>query len=101
MLRQVQQHMNYVSVLMYVEDGCHISQGEYSLHITSIIGALDINANGGGNDVSLILEAVEECIQSLNVGDVTSVEFRLKESGEWEDVFWHKYYEVDSFAIIQ
>ena len=87
---------NIVQVHVGVENGCSQENGEYTLHISSFLEPLDINRCGGLDDVDLIKEACDEYLQDpenyqLKEGHGT---LRLEESGEWEDVFWHKYYVV-------
>lgn len=87
--------INYVSVLIYTESGCYPEDGEYSLVISSFIGSLDINSPGGADDVSLIKECVENNIDFTKLPKEGITEVILKESGEWEDVLWNKYYIVE------
>lgn len=85
----------YVRVAITTESGCDATDGEYSLELTGFTGALDIDSPGGVDDISLIKEAIEDHVDfsSLPKEGITLV--TLRESGEWEDVFWHKYYVVE------
>lgn len=87
---------NIVNVTMFLESGCDPSDGEYGLNITQFIGALDISAAGGVDDITLIKDAIENNIDFSALPKEGFVEIRLKESGEREDVFWHKYYVIVS-----
>jgi hypothetical protein len=87
--------INYVSVLIYTESGCYPEDGEYSLVISSFIGSLDINSPGGTDDISLIDDCIKNEIDFPGLPKDGVTEVVLKESGEWEDVFWHKYYIVE------
>jgi len=91
--------VNYVSVGIYVEDGCDVAEDEYSACITSCSGSLDITALGGVGDVQLIKDCIAENILTF-ISKAGNYEFILKESGEWEDVFWYKYYEVERFCCL-
>ena len=86
--------VNTVEVTIGVESGCNPFDGEYSLHIAGFIGALDIGAVGGVDDVSLIKDCIENNLEELPLPEEGHCSVTLEESGEWEDVFWHKYYIV-------
>ncbi len=92
--------LNYVSVYIETERGCNPQEGDYSLHITSVIGSLDIGAAGGVDDVSLIKDCVENNLDGFDLPEEGCAEIVLRESGEWEDVFWHKYYEVERVCVL-
>ena len=91
--------VNYVNVLLSIEEGCDPEEGEYSLDITSFLGRLDINAVGGVDDITLIKECIENA--SFEYPKNGELHIVLKESGEWEDVFWNKYYIVDRICKIE
>jgi hypothetical protein len=86
--------MIIVDVVIQTESGCDPSDGEYTALITGFVGALDITAVGGTDDATLIKEAVDEAIMNndIELCEEGFKEVRFIESGEWEDVFWHKYY---------
>lgn len=88
--------MNIVSVSIQTESGCDISEGEYTVSITGLVGALGIDSVGGNDDVTLIKEAVDNAIMGdeIELREEGFKEVTLIESGEWEDVFWHKYYVI-------
>ena len=88
--------MNIVNVAIQTESGRDPLEGEYTACITSFVGALDITAAGGSDDVTLIKEAVDDAIMhnEIQLCEEGFEEVRLMESGEWEDVFWHKYYVI-------
>lgn len=92
--------INYVYVCIVTEDECSVEKGEYSLSITGITGALDISSIGGVDDVSLIKECIESHISEMKLPNDGTTVVVLKESGEWEDVFWHKYYVVERVAMV-
>jgi len=94
---------NTVRVQVCYEEGCDLSEKEYSLDIIGFIGSLnisDIDEHNGIGDGALIREAVYEWIDGdkLPKGQ-TVITLDLKESGEWEDVFWHKYYVIETSNI--
>lgn len=98
--------MNIVDLTIQTESGCDISEGEYSVCITGFVGALDLSSVGGADDLTLIKQAVDDAIlgNDIELCEEGFKEIRLQESGEWEDVFWHKYYvimpEVNNNKII-
>ena len=81
--------MNRVRVLLNIKDG------EYSLGITGILGSLDIDSPGGIDDISLIKECIFDYVTGKKelISGVYIVD--LVETGEYEDIFWNKYYKVD------
>ena len=91
--------INYVNVILNVEEGCKPEEGEYGLIITNFLGYLDITCNNGNDDLTLIKEAITNEINDYpKNGELHIV---LKESGEWEDVFWNKYYIVERVCKIE
>ena len=90
--------VNYVQVMITVESGCDPKEGEYGVEICGFIGSLDISSVGGVDDISLIKEAIEEHVDISEFPKEGQLEVILKESGEWEDMFWHKYYVVERIA---
>ena len=88
--------MNIVDVIIHTESGCNPLDGEYTAFITNFVGALNLTAFGGVDDATLIKEAVDEAIMNndIELCEEGFKEVRFQESGEWEDVFWHKYYVI-------
>ena len=88
--------MNIVNVSIQTESGCDPLEGEYIAHITGFVGTLDITQVGGLDDATLIKECIDNAIMcnDINLCEEGFEEVRLIESGEWEDVFWHKYYVI-------
>lgn len=93
--------VNYVSVVIYTEAGCDPLKDEYTAIVASFVGSLDISSPGGVDDVSLVKEAIANSIEDFNLPEEGVTQVVLKESGEWEDVFWHKYYIVERVCIVQ
>lgn len=93
--RLVDRAVNYVQVIIYTEKGCNPEQEEYSLVLGGFMGTLNLDAPGGVDDISLIKDAIINDVDFSNLPIEGCTEVILKESGEWEDVFWHKYYAVD------
>ena len=92
--------LNVVSVLIFTEAGCDFDDGEYTAEISGFVGTLDISSNGGVDDVSLVKEAIEEEIDASLLPKEGVTQVMLEETGEWEDVFWHKYYRVKQLRNI-
>lgn len=86
--------VNFVEVMITTELGCDPAEGEYTLHLVSIIGYLDLTSYGGVDDISLIKECIENSLEELKLPEEGCTQVILEESGEWEDVFWHKYYNI-------
>lgn len=87
--------MNIVRVGIHLEEGCDWEKGDYSLHLEGFIGSLDLNRAGGVDDINLIKDAVENELEDIiRCKGVGYFSMTLREDGEWEDVFWHKYYTV-------
>ena len=96
----IERTFNYVYVTLNTETGCDPQMGEYTLFITASLGGLDISSPGGVDDVSLIRECVENDIDFTKLPEDGFAEIILKESGEREDMFWHKYYVVESVSMV-
>jgi hypothetical protein len=92
--------LNYISVFLNTESGCNAFEGEYSLYLASFMGELDISSVGGVDDISLAKECIENHLDFSKIPKHGTTEIILKESGEWEDVFWHKYYEIERVCIL-
>lgn len=86
--------VNFVSVTIMTELGCNPKEGEYTLHLTDFIGTLDLSANGGADDISLIKDCIENDLDFDKLPAEGWTEVVMEESGDWEDVFWHKYYKI-------
>ena len=91
--------INFVSISLWVPaEDCIDESGDFVYEITlnSFIGCLDINPINRGNDIELIIDAVENGINGdikLEAGCRTDLV--LTESGEWEGTNWNKYYVLD------
>ena len=59
------QEVNFVEVGIRLESGCDWREGEYSLHINSFIGSLDIFSIGGVDDITRIKECIDENIDGF------------------------------------
>ena len=81
--------MNIFKVNIITELDCDIDEGEYSIHIVDIIEGWVSE-----DDFNLIKECIEENIETIKLPKEGLTEIILKETGEREDVFWLKYYEI-------
>lgn len=100
----IKQHLepcpiNYVSVQLRFELG-H-TDDEYSIHITGLIGSLDIWSAGGADDIGLIKDCIVSNIDSLTKPRDGFIDLTLRESGEWQDVFWVKFYEIERCVLTE
>ena len=93
--------VNYVEVCIYTESGCNVEDGEYSMRIISFIGTLDISSIGGVDDISLVKACIEENLDDLRLPEEGCAQVILKESGEWEDNHWLKYYELERVCAFE
>ena len=91
--------VSYVNVVIAVEEGCNPAEGEYGIAITGFIGMLDLTCTSGTDDVTLVKECIEN--EELDFPKNGELHLILKESGEWEDVFWHKYYVIERSCKIE
>lgn len=83
-------------VLVETEIGSDPADGDFSIGIHQIInGVID------EDDLEFISEAVAENASALNLKPEGQTEILAYESGEREDVFWHKYYRVVAIASQQ
>ncbi len=93
--------INYVSVSIYTESGCNQDEDEYSLTINNSSNSLDISSVGGVDDISLIKDCIVNKLGSFILPEEGMTEIILKEDGEWDDVFWHKYYVVERIVVFE
>lgn len=80
---------NRFVIAIQTELGCKIEEGEYSVFIVKLLDGLI-----GEDDFDLVQECVAEAIRDLDLPPEGWTEFEINETGEREDVFWHKYYEL-------
>jgi hypothetical protein len=78
---------NTVRAIVFTEKDCDPKDGEYSVFIQQIIGLF------GEDDYGLVKEAINECLDDLDLFPEGWCEVTLIETGEQQDVFWHKYYQ--------
>jgi len=71
--------VNFVEVCIYTELGCDPSEGEYSM----------------------IKDCIENNFEEIELAKEGCTQVILKESGEWEDVFWHKYYVIERVCAFE
>jgi hypothetical protein len=100
MERQELTNKNVIQVYIQTEKGCDPLEGEYSLSISNIKYPLDISSHGGVDDISLVKDAIENEFDLSSLPEEGLTEVVLIESGEWEDVFWNKYYIVHRYEIV-
>lgn len=79
-------------------------EGDYEIEINAFIGSLLIDVPGGHDDPYLIKNAIEENASKIFDGcdgdhDVCYIEVLLVESGEWQDVSWCKWYDVQKIVM--
>ncbi|WDG45679.1 hypothetical protein [Pseudomonas chlororaphis] len=82
-------------ITIETECGCDIEEGEYTVRITHLLGNWL-----GEDDFSLIEEAVAEVIADLNLPEEGHTTFIAFESGERQDVFWTKWFEIVTVASV-
>ncbi|UST60752.1 hypothetical protein [Pseudomonas moraviensis] len=76
-------------ITIETECGCDITEGEYTVRVTHLLGNWL-----GDDDFSLIEEAVAEVIGELKLPEEGHTTFIAYESGERQDVFWTKWFEI-------
>ncbi|AZD86533.1 hypothetical protein C4K14_3709 [Pseudomonas chlororaphis subsp. aureofaciens] len=82
-------------ITIETECGCDIEEGEYTVRVTHLLGNWL-----GEDDFSLIEEAVAEVIADLNLPEEGHTTFIAFESGERQDVFWTKWFEIVNVASV-
>ncbi|KAA5842273.1 hypothetical protein F2A37_16530 [Pseudomonas chlororaphis] len=82
-------------ITIETECGCDIEEGEYTVRVTHLLGNWL-----GEDDFSLIEEAVAEVIADLNLPEEGHTTFIAFESGERQDVFWTKWFEIVTVASV-
>lgn len=96
---QKEENKNKIICRMFVESGCNPLDGEYYLYMVSSSLPIDICSHGGVDDISLVKEVIENEISAWIIPKECCIEIYLKESGEWDDVFWNKYYIIEKYEI--
>ena len=87
-------------VVLFCEEDCNAMEGEYSIHLTSMNQGLYLGTVGESDDPYLIRECITEKFDFTNLPSWSLVEVNVVESGEWEDVFWNKYFVIESWKRI-
>ena len=86
---------NVVISHVITESGCDIKKGEYSVFIVQFIGSL------GKRDYELVHEAIDGCVDDLNLPHEGATMVTLIETGEWDPhPIWHRYYQIVSHEQI-
>ena len=81
-------HKNIIRANVFT-DANNISEGEYSVLITQIIGYLN------EDDYGLVRDAIDECLGDLDLPFEGVTEVTLIETGEMDpQPIWHKYYQI-------
>jgi len=86
-----------IKVRIDYEEDCNPKDDEYSTSLISFNDVLNItrtDTERGVDDITLINEAIDEYIAKNNLPRSGPIVLTLIESGEWEDVFWHKWFEI-------
>lgn len=89
----VLENPNTIEVYLNTDSGCDPSIGEYSLHIISATMGIDITSSV--DDVQLVKDCIENNLEFSNLPEEGTTSITMTESGEWEDVHWHKYYVIN------
>ena len=91
---------NIIRASFFCEADCKALDDEYSISIEGVIGRLE--ADFYCDDFDLVKEAIHNNLnlKEMKTDERQHIVFTLSESGEWEDVFWNKYYVVIGKEII-
>ncbi|MBK5416369.1 hypothetical protein [Pseudomonas sp. TH31] len=82
-------------ITIETECGCDIEEGEYTVRVTHLLGNWL-----GADDFGLIGDAVAEVIADLGLPEEGHTTFIAYESGERQDVFWTKWFEIATLASV-
>jgi len=85
------QDPNRYRVSVTTESGCNVIDGEFQVDIVAIE-----NGSVGEHDHHLVHECIWEWVGLKSIKPEQDNIVNVVESGEWEDVFWHKYYIVSN-----
>ncbi len=80
---------NIYRIMIITESGCDFNESEFTLEIVEIV-----QGTVGENDHRLAYECVREDLEATDFPQDGGYDLTIEESGEWEDVHWHKYYKV-------
>jgi len=82
-------------VSVWIPNYHKFGEGEYDLSINKILnGWID------EDDFQLVKECIENDIEEKYLVNEIIIDITLIETGEWEDVFWHKYYKIEKVELI-
>lgn len=79
--------------IISLESGCNFDEGEYTLDICPMGGYI------GEEDFNLVQECIDNHLTAKMLPEEGMVSVIVQETGEWEDVFWHKYYRILGYII--
>jgi hypothetical protein len=97
----MEQEKNKITIHIRTELGCDWREDEYSIYFINSTQSLYMGIQDKDeDDFSLIRDAIRENMESFNLPPEGMTEVVLIEDGEWEDVFFHKYFTVESFKFI-
>lgn len=82
-------------ITIETECGCDIEEGEYTVRVTHLLGNWM-----GSDDFGLIGDAIAEVVADLGLPEEGHTTFIAYESGERQDVFWTKWYEIATVASV-
>ncbi len=82
-------------ITIETECGCDVEEGEYTVRITHLLGNWL-----GSDDFGMIGDAVAEVVTDLGLPDEGHTTFIAYESGELQDVFWTKWFEIATVASV-
>ncbi|NWB20106.1 hypothetical protein HX824_05815 [Pseudomonas sp. D4002] len=82
-------------ITIETECGCDVEEGEYTVRITHLLGNWL-----GSDDFGLIADAVAEVVADLGLPEEGYTTFIAYESGERQDVYWTKWFEIATVASV-
>jgi len=86
-----------IRIMMDVESGCDPSKGEYTLFLQGFCGSIKLDDRH--SDIELAKDCIANDFPFSALPDECFVDIDLIEDGEREDVFYNKYYRIDSYSI--
>ena len=94
-MERIQQKGNgaVIHAQVYLDGGCTIEAGEYSIRFTGFSCPVEIE------DFDLVRKCIADRIEDFGLKPETYANVTLREDGEREDVFWNKYYLVEKFSL--
>jgi len=92
---------NEITVRIDTERDCNIHEGEYSVFLLGTKYPVELDPPGGETHFYLVTECIAENLDKLNLPEEGYTTVKFREAGEWQDVFFVRWYELLGIIEVQ